>query len=198
MAMVLLSSVLIGLAISMFRHAHLGLPPYDVLVSSISRHSALSFGQAAWVLAAVFYSAAALLGQRPKLVGLLWVFANGLMVDAMYPLLRDPSHLAGRIGLAAAAIATLSLAISVIAHSASTGGAFELLTRAAEERNVGPRRFRTGLEVAVLSLGIIAGGAFGPATLVHALAISWTIGAASQGLADHRAGRQHRLATAVS
>ncbi len=64
---------------------------------------------------------------------------------------------------------------------------------AGADRGFDSRRVRTVLELGVLTGGVIAGGRFGPGTIVFALAMGPLIQTALQGLADHRASRDLRL-----
>ena len=55
MAALLTGSTFIGLGVSFFVHARLGLAPYDVLLSAVSPRIGLSLGQSAWLMAAVLF-----------------------------------------------------------------------------------------------------------------------------------------------
>ncbi len=192
--MLLVGSSLIGVGVALFKAADLGLPPYDVTLSAVSELTGLSHGQAGWSLAVVLFAVAAAFGQAPTRYGLLWVAANGVLIDAIVPLLSTPGSLTGRLAFVAGGIAAIASAIAVVAHTSSTGGAFELLTRAAEARGVRPVRFRMGMEGSVLVIGITLGGDFGIGTLAFAVAIGWAISSVNQGLADHQSGREARVA----
>ncbi len=192
--MLFVGSGLIGIGVTLFRRADLGLPPFDVFLSAVSEIANVSHGQASWVIGAVLFAIAAAVGQRPSLYGVGYVVLNGVMIDAIDHLIGAPESLGGRLAFVLAGTATIATAVSIVAHSTSTGGAFELLTRAAELRGIQPARFRTGLEVVIFLSGVALGGVFGVATVVFALGIGVLINATAQGLADHRAGRQERLA----
>lgn len=192
--MVLLGSAFIGLGITLFLRARLGLPPYDVLLSAISGRTSLSHGQAGWLTAVLFYSLAALLGERANRWTILFVLGNGVAIDALNPLIAEPQSLGGRWIFAVGGILSIAIAIAVVAHTTSTGGSFELLTKAAERRGLSPTRFRTGLELSIVGLGVALGGTFGGATALFAVAIGAALAVVSQGLADHQQGRAARLA----
>ena len=192
-AYLMIGSTLIGTGVALLTRADLGLSPYDVLVSGLLPHVGLSFGQTVWLVSAVLFLVAALLGQRPSRWGIAYVLANGVAIDAVADVINSPEALAGRILFVAIALPVLATGIALIVHSGSTGGAFELLTKAGEVRGFDRSKVRTSLEVGLLGLGIALGGSFGPATLVIALGIGPMLGVAGQALADHSHGRAHRL-----
>lgn len=187
-------AVLIGLGVALFAHAGLGLPPYDVLLSVLRDRLGITLGQAGWILAALLLSIAAMLRQFPSLVTGAYILVNGVAVDTAIGLLIDPEVLAVRIVFVIVGITALAGGIALVVHSGLGGGAFELLMRAGVERGRDPMRIRTALEVGLLSLGIVLGGDFGPATVVFALTIGPMLRLGGQALADHRTGREHRLA----
>lgn len=192
-ASLLVGSTFIGTGVVLLTQAELGLAPYDVLVSGLVPRIGLSFGQTVWAVSAVLFLIAAVLGQRPSRWGIAYVFANGVAIDAISGIVNRPDALSARIAFVAAALAAISAGIALVVHSGSTGGAFELLTAAGEERGLDRTAVRTSLEVGLLGLGIVLGGSFGPATLVIALGIGPVLGIVSQALADHSHGRAHRL-----
>jgi uncharacterized membrane protein YczE len=187
-------AVLIGLGVALFSHAGLGLPPYDVLLSVLRDRFGITLGQAGWILAALLLSIAAMLRQFPSLTTAAYILLNGLAVDTAIGLLIDPEVLVVRIIFVIVGITALAGGIALVVHSGLGGGAFELLMRAGAVRGRDPMRIRTGLEVGLLSLGIVLGGDFGPATVVFALTIGPMLRLGAQVLADHRTGRAHRLA----
>ena len=193
LAMMLVGSSFIGIGVSAFRAADVGLPPFDVLLSAIDLHTPLSHGQAAWLVSGLFMLVAAVLGQRPRLTTLLFVFANGLAVDAAAQLINPPDTWGLRVAMFGVGIASIAAGVSLVVHSGLTGGSFELLMRAGEQRGVNPERVRLGLEVTVLATGIALGGSFGLGTVVFALVIARVMTVVAQAMRDHRAGRDARL-----
>lgn len=186
-------SLFIGLGVGLLTKAQLGLSPHDVLVSGIMPRVGLSFGQTVWLVSAMLFGAAAVLGQRPSRWGIAYVVANGFSIDAVSSVIGSPDSLAGRVMFVIAALASLSAGISLVVHSGTTGGAFELLTLAGETRGLDRRTVRTTLEVSLLLLGVLLGGNVGPATVVIALGIGPVLGIMGQALADHAHGRARRL-----
>lgn len=129
---------MIGISVALLVHAGLGLPPYDVLASALSGRFGISLGQSGWLVAAVLFGGAALLGQRPSIWGLVYIVSNGLMVDAAAGLMTQPDTLLGRWTFAIAAIVVMASGISLVVYSGTTGGPFELLMLAGEVRGASP------------------------------------------------------------
>lgn len=187
-------SLMIGSSISLLVQADLGLPPYDVLSSGLGGLLGITLGQAGWIVAGVLFAAATALGQRPSPWGIAYILANGAAIDASAGLLNQPESLAGRIGFLAAGIVIMAGGVNLVLFSGTTGGPFELLMTAGEHRGLNRVVTRSALDGGVLLIGIAIGGAFGIGTVVHAALMGLVLQAVNQVFADHRAGRQQRLA----
>lgn len=185
-------SLLIGTGVAMLTQARLGLTPYDVMVSGVNQHVALSFGQTVWLVSALLFLVAAVLGQRPSRWGLAYVGCVGFAIDGVSGLINRPETLPIRGLFVLLALVTIAAGVSLVVHSGSTGGAFELLMRVGDDRGYDRRVVRTSLEIGALLLGISLGGSVGPATVVIALGIGPLLGVMGQALEDHDRGRAHR------
>ena len=186
-------TMVIGTGVSLLTEANLGLSPYDVLVSGLLPRFGLSFGQTVWLVSAVMFVVAAVLGQRVSRWGIAYVLSIGFAIDLVSGAVNAPASMAGRVAFVVVALGLLSAGISLVVHSGTTGGAFELLTAAGAERGFDRRVVRTTLEVGFLAIGVALGGKIGPATLVIALGIGPMLGVVGQALADHAHGRARRL-----
>ncbi len=147
-------------------------------------------------MSALLFGIAALLGQRPRLGGLAYVLMNGIAVDAALGLVVDPEPLTLRITFVVLGLFSIISGISLVVHSGLTGGAFELLMRAGQERGLDPIRVRASMELGILVAGVVLGGDFGIATVVFALAVGPVMRVVKQAMSDHRAGRTLRLTEA--
>jgi uncharacterized membrane protein YczE len=186
-------AIAIGAGVASFLAADFGLPPYDVLLNAISDHSGLSHGQSGWFVAVVLGALAAVLGRRPDLWTLAWVVIVGFAVDGAIHVLHTPDSLVSRIMLVPVGTGFIALGVALVVFSGLTGGVFEMLMHAAEDRGASGTRVRTVLELGAFALGAVGGGVFGPATFVFALCIGPAISVLAQGLVDHRSGREARL-----
>lgn len=196
-AWLVIGSSLIGVAVALLVEARLGLAPYDVMASGISQRGGLSLGQASWVIAAGLILTAAMFGRGPSRWSLMYVFLNGLTIDAASGLLQHPSSLALRMAFVPAGILVMAAGVNVVLHSGTTAGPFESLVAAGEDRGVSATKVRYGLDFGVLGLGLALGGAIGPATVVYGAFMGITMFAVSQALADHRRGRNLRAGEAA-
>jgi len=186
-------SVLIGTGVSLFLQAQLGVPPYDVLISAVTGLVPISHGQAAWVLSGLLFGVATLLGRRPSGWGVAYVIATGAAVDAVSGLINAPENLLIRLGFVGIGTLCIAAGVSLVVHAGTTGGVFELLMLAAQDRGFNPSRFRFALEVAVIVAGVVLGGSAGLATAFFALTIAPLLKIIGQALADHSRGRSVRL-----
>lgn len=191
--LVLVGSTVIGLGVSLFIHARLGLPPFDVLLSAIASNTGLSHGQAGWVTSGTLLVIASVLGRRPSIYGVVFILVNGASVDIWSQLLVDPSGLGVRLIFVVLGVAGVAGGVAIVAHSSSTGGPFELLTGAASDRGVNQTLSRSVLELGTVGLGVALGGQLGIGTLVFVLGIGPAISIAVQALADREIGRGQRL-----
>ena len=190
----LAGSVLIGLGVSLFVHAHLGVPAFDVMLTALRDRLGITLGQAGWLFTGSLFLIATLLGHRPKLSGLFYMLANGIAVDIWLHLIRDPEPLALRMLFVVLGTVAIAGGVALVVHAGLTGGALELLMRAGVDRGVDPFRVRQVIELLIVAGGVALGGDIGVATVFYVLTMSPTLKAGRQALADHRDGRARRLA----
>lgn len=188
-------SVLIGLGVSLFVHAQLGVPAFDVMLTALRDLLGITLGQAGWLFTGSLFLIATLLGRPPKLSGLFYMLANGVAVDVWMQLIRDPDELAVRMLFVVLGTLAIAGGVALVVHAGLTGGAVELLMRAGEDRGVEPFRVRQAIEILIVVGGVALGGDLGVATVFFVLTMSPTLKAGQQALADHRAGRARRLET---
>ncbi|MEM8924872.1 MAG: hypothetical protein AAGD35_15315 [Actinomycetota bacterium] len=189
-------SILIGVGVALFVHAELGVPAYDVMLTAMRDQLGITLGQASWLLTGSLFAVATLLGRPPGPSGLVFMVANGLAVDTALALVRSPEPLVLRMGFVAGGTLTIAAGVALIVHAGLTGGAIELLMKAANDRGLDPYRARYGLEIAIVALGVALGGDLGPATLFFVLTMSPTLKLGQQALRDHQTGRASRLTAA--
>ena len=153
---------------------NLGQSPWDTLHLGLAQHLPLRIG---WIIIGV-----------SCLVLLLWIplrempgvgtIVNAVMIGAVAELtlriLRNPEHLQGRVALAMGGILLCGLgsAMYIGAHL-GRGPRDGLMTGLQRMTGLSLRLVRTGLEVAVLFVGLLLGGVrlFGIGTVLFALCI---------------------------
>lgn len=183
---------LIGFAVALLVEAQFGLAPYDVLSSGLSNHLGISLGQAGWLLAAALFAAATILRRPPSPWGVAYIFLNGVAIDAASTILRTPESTALRVVFVIAGILIMATGITVVVHSGTTGGPFELLMAAGADRGVSPIRIRYMLDAGVFGLGLVLGGTAGLGTVAFAATMGLCLSAIGQAVEDYKCGRQVR------
>ena len=153
----LMGSVLIGLGVSLFVRANLGVPAYDVMLTALRDRLGLSLGQAGWLFTGLLLTIAFLLGQRPSVAGVAYILANGIAVDTFIQLIREPDDMAVRLLFVVLGTMSIAAAIALVLHAGLTGGSIELLMRAGQERGLDPFRVRTSIELGIVVLGVLLG-----------------------------------------
>lgn len=186
-------SLLIGLGVSLFVHAKLGVPAYDVLLTAVRDRLGISLGQASWLVTGTLFAAAWILGQRPRISGLFYLLGNGLAVDLWLSLINDPDDLFTRMLFVVLGTAAIASGVAMVVHAGLTGGAIEQLMNAGADRGRDPFRVRRGLELGIVGTGVLLGGDLGPATVFFVLTMSPMLKIGKQALDDHRSGRAARL-----
>lgn len=195
LASMLGGSVIIGLGVSLFVHARLGVPAYDVMLTALRDHIGITLGQAAWLFTGFLYVIATFLGRRPKLNSIAYTFINGVAVDVFMALIRNPEPMAVRILFVGLGTVAIAGGIALVIHAGLTGGSLELLMRAGEDRGHDPFKVRRYIEVGIVVVGAALGGDIGIATFFFVIAMGPALRAGRQALTDHRHGRENRLAT---
>ncbi|NEB78586.1 hypothetical protein G3I40_25645 [Streptomyces sp. SID14478] len=168
---------LYGFSLALMVRAGLGLSPWSVLNEGLARHTPLSFGTLTTLVGAAVLLLWIPLRQRPT----LGTFANILVVGwtSDLGLWLLPSHpaLSERGVLLAAGILLNGASIAVyVGARCGPGPRDGLMTglTAATGRSV--RLVRTAIELVVLAVGWVSGGAVGPGTVLYAV----TVGAVTQ------------------
>lgn len=186
-------SVFIGLGVSLFVHARLGVPAFDVMLTALRDILGISLGQAGWVFTSILFSIAAVLGRRPTLGGVVYMLSNGIAVDVWMRVIRDPDPLAVRMLFVVLGTLAIAAGVALVIHAGLTGGAIELLMNAGADRGRDPFKVRRGIEIAIVVVGVALGGDLGWATIFFVLTMSPALKAGQQALKDHRAGRALRV-----
>ena len=188
-----MGSVFIGLGVSLFVHANLGVPAYDVLLTALRDIGGITLGQASWLFNGFLLLIATALGRRPTANGILFSFMNGFWVDVWLSLINDPDNLAMRILFVPLGTVAIAGGVAMVIHAGLTGGAIELLMNAGEDRGRDPFKVRRAIEGTIVLAGVLLGGDLGPATVFFVLTMSPILKIGTQALEDHRSGRAARL-----
>ncbi len=196
--------VLYGGSMAMLIRSGLGLDPWDIFHDGLTRHLPLSFGTVVIVVGALVLLLWIPLRQKPGIGTVLNVIVIGLAVDAGLALLPDAEGWVERVALMVVAVVLNGLAgaLYVGAHL-GTGPRDGLWVALSRRTGKSTRLIRTLLELTVLGIGWLLGGAVGIGTVVYALAIGplvqwfmpWVAVRLETGPAQpERAGRPRRRA----
>ncbi len=189
-------SLLIGLGVSLYVHANLGVAAYDVMLTALRDILNISLGQASWVFTGSLFGIATLLGHRPKVSGLFYLLGNGLAVDFWVNLLNTPDDMFTRLLFVLVGTGAIAGGVAMVVHAGLTGGPIDALMRAGRDRGLDPFKLRSVIELAIVVLGVLLGGDFGPATIFFIVTMGPLLRVGRQALCDHRTGRQARMGIA--
>ena len=163
---------LYGASLALMVRGGLGLAPWDVLHSGFIRHVPITLGQAV-----VLFSFAVLLlwiplRERPGIGTVANAVLVGLAADATLAVLAAPSETWLRIVLMVGGVVLNGLATALyIGSQFGRGPRDGLMTGLHRRTGLSLRLVRTGLEVAVVLIGLLLGGVLGIGTVLYAVAI---------------------------
>ncbi|MCR6033499.1 hypothetical protein GGQ22_18975 [Nocardioides sp. zg-579] len=164
--------VLYGVSLAMMVRSDLGLAPWDVLHSGLVRHLPMTLGQAVVVMSFVVLVLWIPLREVPGLGTISNALVVGLAADATLWLLEPPDAVVLRVGLVVGGVALCGYAGAMyIGAQLGRGPRDGLMTGLARRTGRSLRLVRTGIEVTVVLVGLLLGGALGLGTVLYALAI---------------------------
>ncbi|MFC0360280.1 YitT family protein [Kytococcus schroeteri] len=172
LAWLLMGLFLYGASMAMVLRGMLGQFPWDVLHVGLGHHLPLSFGVIVVLVSFVVLLAWIPLRQPPGLGTLGNALLIGPAADLVLAALPAPDTLAPRIALMVGGIVLNAAATAMyVGAQLGPGPRDGLMTGLARTTGMSLRVVRTGLEVAVIVLGVLLGGTLGVATVLYALAI---------------------------
>lgn len=171
--------VMYGVSIALMVRGDLGLAPWDVLHSGVIRHLPLTLGQAVVLFSFVVLVFWIPLREKPGIGTISNAIVVGVSADATLALFDNPGAIAARIALMLGGVLLCGLATGVyVGAQLGRGPRDGLMTGLSRRTGLSLRLVRTGLEVAVVLVGLALGGTLGVGTLVYA----FTIGPIAQAL----------------
>ncbi|WP_425265370.1 YczE/YyaS/YitT family protein [Streptomyces rubellomurinus] len=161
-----------GVSMALMLRSGLGLDPWDVLHQGLQRSLGLSVGAWVTLCGALVLLLWIPLRQRPGLGTVANVLLIGAAMDLTLRLFDGPQGWPARIALMAGAIVLNAVATGLyIGARFGPGPRDGLMTGLHRRTGRSLRLIRTGIEVAVLAVGILLGGTAGVGTVAYALAI---------------------------
>jgi uncharacterized membrane protein YczE len=170
---------LYGASLALFVRADLGLDPWNVFHSGIAGRTGLSIGVVMMIVGVMVLCAWWPLRQRPGIGTIANILVIGLAVDSTLPWLPVLADPIARGGALVGSVLLNGLAGALyIGAGLGPGPRDGLMTGLAARSGWSIRLVRTGIELTVLAVGWMLGGAVGLGTVVYALAIGPAIQAA--------------------
>jgi uncharacterized membrane protein YczE len=164
--------VLYGFSIALMVRAHLGLAPWDVLHSGLTKHVPIDIGQALVIVSFVVMLAWIPLREVPGLGTISNAIVIGLSTDLFLAVMTRPDLMAVRVTLLVSGIALQGLATAAyIGAQFGRGPRDGLMTGLARRTGRSLRLVRTLMELTVFAIGLLLGGVAGVGTVLYAVSI---------------------------
>lgn len=171
--------VLYGASLAMMVRADLGLAPWDVLHSGLIQHVPLTLGQAVVVMSFVVLLLWIPLKEMPGVGTIANAVVVGFAADGTLAVLGRPGALWVEVALMVGGVALCGFATALyIGAQLGRGPRDGLMTGLHRRTGASIRLVRTGIEISVVLIGLVLGGALGLGTVLFAL----TIGPIAQAL----------------
>ena len=179
----LVGLVLFGASLAFMIAGGLGLAPWDVLHSGMTRQLPITIGQAVVVMSFVVLLAWVPLREKPGLGtianavvvgfsadGTLWLLRQ--LLEVLQPAVGDAGSWTLRAALTVGGVALCGLAGAMyIGAQLGRGPRDGLMTGLSRRTGLSIRLVRTGIEVSAVLLGLLLGGVAGAGTVLYALTI---------------------------
>jgi uncharacterized membrane protein YczE len=164
--------LLYGFSIALMVRSALGLAPWDVLHSGLTKWVPIDIGQALVIVSFVVMLAWIPLREIPGLGTISNAVVIGLSTDLFLHVLPAPTTLWIRIVLLASGVALQAAATAAyIGAQFGRGPRDGLMTGLSRRTGRSLRLVRTVMELTVVALGLALGGVAGVGTIVYALSI---------------------------
>jgi len=164
--------VLFGTGIAMMAQAGLGLGPWEVFHQGIARLTGLQLGTVSILVGIPVLAAWWPLGERPGAGTVLNILLIGTATNVALGIVPVPAGTPEQLLLMLAGVVTIAAGSGLyLASDLGPGPRDGLMTGLHLRFGWSIRRARTGIEVAVLVAGYLAGGTIGLGTIVFALGI---------------------------
>jgi uncharacterized membrane protein YczE len=164
--------LLYGFSIALMVRSRLGLAPWDVLHSGLTRWFPIDIGQALVIVSFVLMLSWIPLRELPGIGTISNAIVIGLSTDLFLSVLRTPHALAVRPTLLLAGVALQGVATAAyIGAQLGRGPRDGLMTGLARRTGRSLRVVRTAMELTVVAIGLLLGGVAGVGTILYAVAI---------------------------
>lgn len=162
---------LFGIGIALLIDADLGAAPWDVFHTGVSDLTGIPVGTVIIITGVGLLLLWIPLRETPGLGTVLNAVEIGLVVDLVLPLVPNPANLAVRFLMMFGGVVLIAIGSGLYIGAGLGPGPRDGLMTGLAKRGVTIRTARTALELTVLTLGVVLGGAIGIGTAVFALSI---------------------------
>ncbi len=162
---------LFGVGIALLLDADLGAAPWDVFHSGVSEITGIPVGTVIIITGIAILVLWIPLREQPGLGTILNAVEIGLVVDLVLPVIPNPDMLVGRVAMMLGGIIVIAIGSGLYIGAGLGPGPRDGLMTGLARRGVSVRIARTGIEITVLVLGVLLGGAIGIGTAAFALGI---------------------------
>ena len=168
--------VLFGIGISLLIDADLGAAPWDVFHTGVSEITGISTGWVIVITGVLLLLLWIPLRERPGLGTVLNAIVIGIVVDIALPIIGEPDNLLIRLAMMFGGVVVVAIGSGFyIGAGLGPGPRDGLMTGLAKHsvagRSISVRVARTFVEVVVLVIGVLLGGAIGLGTAAFTFGI---------------------------
>ena len=160
-----------GVGIALLINARLGAAPWDVFHTGVTELTGLPVGQVTIITGVALLALWIPLGETMGLGTFLNAIEIGIVVDLVLPLLPGPDLVVPRVAMMLGGIVVIAAGSGLYIGAGLGPGPRDGLMTGLAKRGVSIRGARTSIEVTVLVVGVLLGGAIGVGTAVFALGI---------------------------
>lgn len=190
--------VIFGLGVAMIIDADLGAAPWDVFHTGISDLTGIPVGTVIVLVGIALLALWIPLHERLGLGTILNAVLIGVTVDVALPLIPGDLPLVVRIALMLGGVVVVALGSGLYIGAGLGPGPRDGLMTGLGKRGVSIRVARTGIELAVLVIGVLLGGKIGVGTAVFAIGIGPLVHVAVPRLAIDPSVTEHDAVIAAA
>ena len=159
----------VGVGVGLMVRAGLGVAPNDVMNTGLGDTVGWNVGTASWLTSAISMIIAWSLGRRPRLATVLGGVIVGLSINGTLAVIPAPDPLALRCAATGLGLVIVWAGITGVVSADVGAGPLELVMLGLMDRGISIRVARWGIELALLAIGVVLGGAVGAGTAIFAL-----------------------------
>jgi uncharacterized membrane protein YczE len=162
---------LFGVGVALLLGAELGAAPWDVFHSGVTRMTGVPVGTVTILTGVALLVLWIPLRETPGLGTVLNALEIGIVVDLVLPRLPQTDLLVPRMAMMLAGVAIVAVGSGFYIGAGLGPGPRDGLMTGIARRGPSIRSARTGIELTVLTAGVLLGGSLGVGTAVFALGI---------------------------